>query len=753
MTGTIVSITAIAAILLALRPATGKRIDPRMQYALWGLIPLRLIAFGASWLIALPQSRLSIMNAAQAAATSAREAVVLRAPQLAPLLQGTIAADGGASQGLASEAMESGTWVGLYSQLATFFAGDTWKAILLCLWLVGLVVLLLWFGAVNLRFQRHLRCGERLLTDQERGRIEDDWARSGISAKQRIPVHVCADLSSPCLVGLGRNSRIWIPELLLTDEDSLRYALLHEYCHLRQGDVLWSVLRSLTLAVLWFHPLVWLAARASRQDCELACDAAVIQRIGQEERLLYGRTLLKLIKVSPEKGKTQIFCAATTMCENDRGIRERILHIASPHQMAAVAMAGMVLVGVLIAGCTFTQAADDHGVTGDNGSPAGNAPGVVQTSPMPQEGMELLEQWAQAYAARDGRTIESLCDDDKLYLTIGEKHLQEDGTWGYSMGLSSPWPWDDDYGITVRSATQADIYYYFRTSTSVSLSRESLTLTYKDGTAKVTESQWKHFDTVASAADFDESYGYMGVLNLEAYVPFYQSEAEATARGEFTGIRDGSVYTKPDLAALEQLYIQGAQTEVQLQEDGTALVFFHWPDGQRGVEMVPYGDIWIPDPTTYHSVIAVYDDLDHAVKRSVLDANRDFTQQGGRYFNAESHVILGTESGNSPGTEGLLTVYAMVMHQRYVNENGTLETVAGCHMPVALTFQTDVTAENGEPGYLLKDYWIPGDGSQYVSSIRERFPEKLWKQAIDTQATVEQQEKECLAQAKEYFNI
>lgn len=74
-----------------------------------------------------------------------------------------------------------------------------------------------------------------------------------------------------------------------------------------------------------------------------------------------------------------------------------------------------------------------------------------------------------------------------------------------------------------------------------------------------------------------------------------------------------------------------------------------------------------------------------------------------------------------------------------VTEDGIRET-SGSHMPVALTYQI----VDGK--YTLREYWKPGDGSCYVDSIRENFPENIADHAIDTQATVYRQTMDCFDQ-------
>ncbi len=46
------------------------------------------------------------------------------------------------------------------------------------------------------------------------------------------------------------------------------------------------------ICLYWFHPLVWIAAKLSRQDAEYAADEAVTENMSQEERLRYGKMIL-----------------------------------------------------------------------------------------------------------------------------------------------------------------------------------------------------------------------------------------------------------------------------------------------------------------------------------------------------------------------------------------------------------------------------------------------------------------------------
>ena len=99
---------------------------------------------------------------------------------------------------------------------------------------------------------------------------------------------------------------LWAPRSLLLipadflerfDADEQRLVLQHELTHLRRGDALWSLLAELTFALLWFHPLAWLARPRFRLDQELACDECVLRQSPQDE-VKYARTLLHSTGIS-----------------------------------------------------------------------------------------------------------------------------------------------------------------------------------------------------------------------------------------------------------------------------------------------------------------------------------------------------------------------------------------------------------------------------------------------------------------------
>jgi TonB family protein len=67
--------------------------------------------------------------------------------------------------------------------------------------------------------------------------------------------------------------------------------LAHEQAHLARRDPLWSLLAELIAALLWFHPLAWLALPRFKLDQELACDERILRHHANDAGI-YARTLL-----------------------------------------------------------------------------------------------------------------------------------------------------------------------------------------------------------------------------------------------------------------------------------------------------------------------------------------------------------------------------------------------------------------------------------------------------------------------------
>jgi TonB family protein len=141
-------------------------------------------------------------------------------------------------------------------------------------------------------------------------------------------------------------SRLLLPADFLQrfDARARAHVLLHEATHMRRCDPLWSLLAELALALLWFHPLAWLALPAFRLDQELACDEAVLRKAPGADAA-YARTLLH--SAGAEAQPTLISWFAESQ------LKERLAMIHANHRNHPRRRIGYVALATLLAGAMF----------------------------------------------------------------------------------------------------------------------------------------------------------------------------------------------------------------------------------------------------------------------------------------------------------------------------------------------------------------------------------------------------------------
>jgi beta-lactamase regulating signal transducer with metallopeptidase domain len=361
MTRILISSSVLIAVLFALRRVFRGRVDPRVQYALWGLVLLRLLIP-----VNLPVWNFSLLNVTETVERTAAD------PSYAgPAENVTLdnAALGGEQENQPGEEVwpEDNGSVAAASENHTTATIDRasipWDSV----WKIGMAAVGLFFLLSNLRFWKKLRRNRTLFP----GELPYSTSRKIYSVPEGV-------LPSPCLFG----NAIYLTPEALRSECSLRHVLCHEETHARHLDPLWSLLKNICLVIYWFDPLVWAAAHWARLDCELACDESVLRTLGNGERIRYGETLLSLV---PVRRLGNPLLSATTMTGGKKALRDRITCIASrPRRPLPVLLAVLVL-AVGVTACTFT---------GGNGTQSGDdasadLPSSVSSAVVSLSGEEL----------------------------------------------------------------------------------------------------------------------------------------------------------------------------------------------------------------------------------------------------------------------------------------------------------------------------------------------------------------------------
>lgn len=383
----IITSSVLIAAVLALRTALKGRISLRLQYALWLLVLVRLLVP-----VNPLNTALSVMNAVPPVSLS----LVSAAPE-SPTLPSAASQSGAEPQTDVQENSPTVPAAPSNEDLDAHSAPKlTAETILRMVWLAGILAVTAALLISNLLFAKRLR------------RVRRPFPARGT----RLPVYLADGLPSPCLFGLVRPAIYLTPEAV-ANETRLRQILTHEETHFRHGDHWWSLLRGVALGLHWYNPLVWLAAVISRRDAELCCDEDTIRRLGEEQRLEYGQTLLSM--VSLQRGPAGLFSCATTMTPGKRGLRERITLLANRPKTAATAAVCLLLAVTVAAGCTFTGAASSGSAAQtDETSASGLPDGYKLTATVPLEDVQAYTPGSQTVTPAEAPTsdIAEIMPDD-----------------------------------------------------------------------------------------------------------------------------------------------------------------------------------------------------------------------------------------------------------------------------------------------------------------------------------------------------
>lgn len=330
MTEWMISSSVLIAVVAAVRYLLKGKIALGLQYGLWLLVLVRLlvpVSFG--------ESRVSVMNAVPGGIPSVN-----------------IPSTGGPAQNTTSgQAVPANPDTALNPDIVetvTAFPDSPtnpsvrtvdWSDVVGDLWLGGV-------GAVGLcLIVSNVHFGRKLKKTRQRVAV----------AGYPMPVYRSDTVETPCMFGLFRPV-VYVTTGLMENERGLRHVLAHEATHYRHRDYIWSALRGICLALHWYNPLVWWAAVLSRRDGELACDEGTIRRLGESERMDYGRTLIGL--TCAKRGAGALLLNATTMTGGKKSIQERIALIARKPRMAIYTLIGVLLVATIAVGATFTGMKD-----------------------------------------------------------------------------------------------------------------------------------------------------------------------------------------------------------------------------------------------------------------------------------------------------------------------------------------------------------------------------------------------------------
>jgi len=165
-------------------------------------------------------------------------------------------------------------------------------SLVVALWALGSAVMLIRCALGHRAVFRLARCARDADPDTWRPRLDplvrDQRIRRGV----RLLLH--GALATPITVG-------WLRPVILLPSDANEWnderrhiVLVHELAHIARGDYVAQLVATVAFALLWFHPLVWLAVSRLRAEAEQAADDCVIA--GGVAGVTYATHLLEIAR-------------------------------------------------------------------------------------------------------------------------------------------------------------------------------------------------------------------------------------------------------------------------------------------------------------------------------------------------------------------------------------------------------------------------------------------------------------------------
>ena len=423
MTEIVLTSSVLILLLAILRQALRGRVSPGVQYGLWLLVAARLLIPGT-----LFTAPVSVLGAAEDFQTTLHRTFPDPVNLPEPVIDGIAGQlprqeprPAVPSDAAYPEADAAAGYQPAAPEAEITRRAYSWPDII---WKTGVVTVGGTMAASNFIFCLRLRKSRKRL------------ALPSAAWSGKLPVYEVDGLPSPCLFGLFRPA-VYLNGPAMGAEHP-EHILAHEYAHYRHGDHVWAVLRCVCLAVHWYNPLVWWAAALSRQDCELACDAAALRRLGDGARIDYGHTLLGM--VSRGRNPSALLRTATTMTAGKRAMKERIALIVKQPRMRKITLVLLALAVCGTVAVTF-----------------GGKAAAAETDPEPAPGADMPSAVyiSQAYSSQSADSSYITDPDEvarlwELYQSFEYEDAYDPagmGGWPVSVSFRNSEGWDTAYFI------------------------------------------------------------------------------------------------------------------------------------------------------------------------------------------------------------------------------------------------------------------------------------------------------------------
>ncbi|MBP5235953.1 MAG: M56 family metallopeptidase [Clostridia bacterium] len=199
------------------------------------------------------------------------------------------------------------------------FSPAAFIAVLSYIWFAGMIIYISFF---LIRYGYYVRKIKNTLLSPQKEYSNHYKLICEKQSVTRAPLfQISSGIPVPVMYGFLHPS-IVLPQMDLST-DVLECVLTHEIIHYKRKDVWLKMICVFARALHWFNPLVYLAAERCNSEMELSCDEAALYCAKDNERILYGKSLLYIMKHC----KCQSDRLAAQFCQKYSSVQNRVINI------------------------------------------------------------------------------------------------------------------------------------------------------------------------------------------------------------------------------------------------------------------------------------------------------------------------------------------------------------------------------------------------------------------------------------------
>ena len=299
----VVQSSALILLLLLIQPILRRRVRASVRYAIWMLVPIKLLLPPA---FALPTSAAYWLAPARAVA-----AVTDNRPTLASRTD-TASLDADRAAPAVRQTTNS-------PSVAP-------SALLFLMWAGGIAGLGGWIARGHFRSRRLVRASTE--APPELVELAEACHRE-LGMRGHVAVRCSESATTPALYGLTSPTIVIPASIVHLGSDMLRPVVIHELAHHRRGDIWMNQVLLFAQLLHWFNPLTWIAGSVIRRTREEAVDDEVLGQMRGEEAT-YADTLLHIAKNVVAR-RLAISAGTVGIIESGSALRRRIERVLSSH--------------------------------------------------------------------------------------------------------------------------------------------------------------------------------------------------------------------------------------------------------------------------------------------------------------------------------------------------------------------------------------------------------------------------------------